>query len=59
MKGTRSMDMGVPGVGAVKRQERDWRRSAEPEEDVEALLPCYGVPSFFFFFCGENGSIVK
>ena len=48
MKGTRSMGMGVPGVGAVKRQERDWRRSAEPEEDVEALLPCYGVPIFFF-----------
>jgi hypothetical protein len=46
VKGTRAMGMGVPGVGAVKRQERDWRRSAEPEEEVEALLPCW------IFFCG-------
>ena len=30
-------------------QPRDWRRSAAPEEDVEARLPCYGwCPSEHF-----------
>jgi len=40
VNGTRAMGSGVPGLGAVKRQSRDSKRSAEPEEDVEALLPC-------------------
>lgn len=40
VNGTRGIGMGVPGVGAVNRQPRDCKRSAEPEEDVDALLPC-------------------
>ena len=31
----------MSGVGGVNVQPRDWRRSAAPEEDVEARLPCY------------------
>lgn len=38
----REMGMGVSTVGGTKRQLRDWRRSAEPEEEVEARLPCCG-----------------
>lgn len=26
--------------GGVNTQPRDWRRSAEPEEEVDARLPC-------------------
>ena len=40
MKGMRGMYKGVSAVGAVKRQSRDSSRSAEPEEEVEARLPC-------------------
>ena len=40
MKGMRFMNKGVPAVGAVKRQPRASNRSAEPEEEVDARLPC-------------------
>lgn len=40
MKGMRGMYKGVPAVGGVKRQSRDSNRSAEPEEEVDARLPC-------------------
>ena len=32
--------MVAPGVGGTKRQSRRSRRSAEPDEEVEARLPC-------------------
>lgn len=42
MKGMRGMgENREEELGGVKIQPRDWRRSAEPEEDVEARLPCY------------------
>ena len=34
------MGKGVPAVGAVKTQPRDSNRSAEPDAEVEARLPC-------------------
>ncbi len=34
------MGIGVPGVGATNRQSSDSSRSADPDEDVEARLPC-------------------
>ena len=40
MNGMRGISVGDPGVGTVKRQSSDSRRSAEPEEDVDARLPC-------------------
>jgi len=36
----RPMRMGVPAVGAGNAQPSAWRRSADPEEDVDARLPC-------------------
>ena len=36
----RGMCEGVSAVGAVKTQSRDSNNSAEPEEEVEARLPC-------------------
>jgi hypothetical protein len=39
--GTRGMGIAMSGVGGVNVQPRDWRRSAAPEEDVDARLPCY------------------
>ena len=40
VNGIRSIGMATSGEGAVKRQPKDCRRSAEPDDDVEALLPC-------------------
>lgn len=42
MKVNSTLDMGrgVPGEGAVNKHSRDCRRSADPDEEVEALLPC-------------------
>ena len=40
MKGILGIGIGVPGVGAMKRHSRDSKRSAAPDEDVEARLPC-------------------
>ena len=40
MKGMDGNGVGVSGVGAVKRHPSDCSRSADPEEDVEARLPC-------------------
>ena len=37
VKGTRGIGIGVPGVGAVNKQPRAWRRSAEPDEEVTAV----------------------
>lgn len=41
VKGIRLIGRAVPGDGGVKRQSSDSRRSAEPEDDDEARLPCY------------------
>ena len=38
-KGVRGMGIGC-GEGGGKMQPRAWRRSADPEDDVDALLPC-------------------
>lgn len=35
------MGMGVSAAGGTKRQPRDCKRSAEPDEEVDARLPCY------------------
>lgn len=41
VNGTRGIGMGIPGDGATKRQSNACRRSAEPDEDVDARLPCW------------------
>ena len=41
MKGMRGIGKGVSAEGAVKRQSSASNRSAEPEEEVDARLPCY------------------
>jgi hypothetical protein len=33
----------VVEVGGVNIQPKDWRRSAEPEVEVDARLPCYSA----------------
>lgn len=40
MNGIRAMCIVISAFGAVNRQPRDCRRSAAPDEDVEARLPC-------------------
>jgi hypothetical protein len=40
VNGTLDMGKGVSNEGAVNKQSRDCKRSADPDEDVEALLPC-------------------
>ena len=40
VKGMDGRSVGVPVVGGVKMHPRDCKRSAEPDEDVEARLPC-------------------
>lgn len=41
VKGMRAMGIATPAVGEAKLHPSDWRRSADPEVDVEARLPCY------------------
>lgn len=51
-KGVRGMGIecgdeeGREGVG--KTQPRAWRRSAEPEDEVDALLPCYTCKNRYY-----------
>jgi len=49
VKGMRAMGIAVCGSGAVKRQPSDWRRSADPEDEVCARLPCCCI-----FFCVDK-----
>ena len=54
VKGMRGIYKGVPDVGAVKRQSKDSSRSAEPEEEVEARLPCWRVVIFIRLRTGDR-----
>jgi hypothetical protein len=40
VNGTLAIGRGMSAEGAINKQSRDCRRSADPDEDVEALLPC-------------------
>jgi hypothetical protein len=33
--------VGATARGGTKTHPRDWRRSAEPEDEVDARFPCY------------------
>ena len=56
MKGMLANGMGVSGVGAVNTHPSDCSRSAEPEDDVEARLPCYNTSSTHCIHEYKSGS---